>query len=410
MGQWRIFLIVGALLLAGSAAWADVDVDVDLGFGLYYSDGYYSNSAEWWAGDGTLWRGSGWWPGNGLSVITGGDGWSARFSTGQSGYPDGYYPVSAGQQVQPYDSLVQPFDSLVEPYEPLVGTDYNDRWGYRVPMPRGRGGAPELYGDYSWLEGGGGDSGNYAPGGVVVGYPWYYSRGYPQVYHYTYGNYPWWPYNPTVYYLQQPPAHYYQQPVAGSYPGGWEEPRGEGYVSGEAVNIYEGDVYNYYYGGEAAPAAAAPAAQPEAVATPAEPYVDAFGQQFNDRTRLDTPDGVWVLMLEDGGLKAHTPSGARTEIAGSVDYSYGAYAAWLPDSGPLVMFKAGGTLAAAYPADDGQWWVEYLAAEVDFSHNTTVELIGGAPWAVFTGIDGERYVYTFQHGLWQEVGSGSASR
>lgn len=405
----RIALILLGLLLIVAPAAADTDVSVTLGVAVEGSADQADPS--WYWGDLTNLNGV-YYSGSSLT-IGGGEDWNARFNTttGPAYYPYGYYQ----EPVQRFDRLVTPFAPLVKPFS--QSADSYSGGGYRVAIPRGLGGAPELYGNYEYDQ-----YGNPVPVGNGNGYqrPTYHPygrhhRNRPVVINYSYGYHPYYGYQPVY---TAPSYAEYGYVGTGAYPGtGYNQPRPGGPdIQGEAVNVYQGDVYNYYYPEPAAPIAPAVTAQPalrgavppEADQPPAAANL-AYGMRFYEQARLETPESVVRFKLDQGRLSAGPDNGPAREICATADMTLGAYAAYTSADGVIVLYGDNGRLAAAYPLPDGSWLTEPLPYAVDFDGKTTLGLVGGVPWVVFNTVDGTRYVLSFAGRAWQEIGSATGA-
>jgi hypothetical protein len=171
-------------------------------------------------------------------------------------------------------------------------------------------------------------------------------------------------------------------------------------------------VYNYTFNGEGQPGAAA---QPRASApAPSKlpqsaPNYSAFGRQFKEELRLAMPGGNYVFAIRKGVLYAGLEDGKAAKIASGVDSHFGGYAVWMPGSGVSVIYQREGSLNAAYRLKDG-WHLAALGHKLDTRKDTTIGMVGGQPWLVFTGTNGTRYVVSFDGQAWQEVGSGTSVR
>lgn len=307
---------------------------------------------------------------------------------------------------------------LYSPY----GTDPNDRGGYRAFIPRGLEFPPQYYGDAQ------------NPQPLQLGRhqhhnPYGYYQGYPTVIPYTYG-YSYYG-NPAVVYTAPtyPEYGYYRQPQLEYQPP---------VVTNNDNRVYNNN--NYYYGSppQSAPAPAVPQYEPPAApappaaapsapqppsqnfigplppaapapnaGTPNIPAGHSYGVRFYDQTRLSAPDGEFRCSLKDGQLTGSDAAGKGYTISTAADMHFGAFAAYEPGTGFSVIFREGASLLAAYPSGNGEWWIEPLPYNVDFSQDITVGMIGGQPWVVFGATNGRRYVISFGGRQWQEVGSGS---
>jgi len=413
-------IILALVFCIAAPAWADSDVSFHVDLGA--SESSYSYGVDWYWGDAALPGGLRYYQ-NGLTVIGGDGDWDTHYCTGRPyhySYPYGYaqpmpytyHPATRGYEplVTPYESPVKPYESIVTPYESQIGVPYNDRGGYRVFIPRGRGGEPELYGDYV--------TGGYQPGAPTntPSTSWRhkrYHRGYnygrPVVYQYSMG-YPYYtaPAYPELGYhgYQAYDPRYFDSRVYGqNTPDGPQ-------INADEVNVYEGDVY--YYGGTEQPAMAPQVAAPTQP-QPAPPRVEAeagpepMGLRFYNRAILELPDAVWVFQLDNGQLTAGLESGAIDQIASDVHPATGVFAAYVPSDGISLIYRHGSQFIAAYPSPTGDWWLEPLPFVVDFTENHSIGMVGGVPWVAFSAADGTRYVFSFAGGQWAEVGSGTTN-
>ena len=396
----RIALTTLAMLLAATAAWADSEFSLKVDLGSSRATYYYGT--EWYWGDQALlteWN----YRSSGLTVGVRDGDWGAhyRYGPGPSFSSPGSWPPR-----REYQPLVTPADSI-------IGVHPSDKPGYRVYIPRGLTGEKEYYGDAADLD----QRPSYGYGSLGQRYsPRRHRRGYPTVLEYSYGYYPY-------YYSGQPLYTAASHPELG-YVGGVVYRQLPAYdpslgqtgerqdVRGEEVNVYEGDVYNYYYDGQPAPAepqspptveAAPPAPEP-----PAEPVPQALGARFYERLRLETPGGLQTFVLENGGLYAGPETGPWLRISEQADAGFGAFAAWIPADGLVVIFREGDRIVAAFPAGGGDWWIEPLPLAIDFGGKTTIGLVGGVPWVVADGLDHSRYVMGLSGGSWYEVGSATS--
>lgn len=414
-------IILALVLCIAAPAWADSDASFHVD--LNANSSHYSYDVEWYWGDTALTGGLRYYQ-NGLTVIGSDGDWGTYYTQGRPyyyhGYPYGYaqpVPYANPQAprgyeplVTPYESLVTPYESLVTPYESQIGVPYNDRGGYRVFIPRGRGGEPELYGDYVTK--------NYQPGAPTsTPYTYWrpnrYHRGYnygrPVVYQYSLG-YPYYT-APTYPELNYPGYRAYDPRYIDGREYGQSAPDGQ-QIHANEVNVYEGDVY--YYGGTEQPTAATPVvapAQPE----PASQQVEAeagmvpMGLRFYNRAILELPDALWTFQLDNGQLTAGLESGAVVQIATDVHPATGVFAAYVPGDGISLIFRQGSQFIATYLSPAGDWWLEPLPFAVDFSENYSIGMVGGVPWVAFSTAEGMRYVFSFAGGQWAEVGSGTTS-
>lgn len=403
-----IMFILGLALLATPAmAETDISVSVDL------SDDSYTSTyvPGWYWGDPVQLQGIEYQGGNLMIGVTNQD-WSARFQTGDTVYQPYAYNYRPTER---FDSIITPLKPMIEPY---TGRSLhpNDRGGYRVAIPRGLGGQPQLYGDYEYDQ-----YGNPVPAGRDNFYNNhnYTNRGYtyrnrPVVIHYTYDNYPYYGNRryPSPYYSERTylgistntTDGYYQQPVDNRQD-----------IRSDAVNVYHGDVYNYY-NDASAPRDAAPVpaystvtqAPAPADIEPAAPSTPAYGTRFYEQTRLETAERTMLFRLDGTRLYAGPDMGPAQEICDSVDPQLGVYAAWSAADGITLLYRDGQRLVATYQVEDGQWWREPLPHAVDFKEKITLGLVGEVPWVVFSSEDGTRYVLTFSGRQWYEIGSGTS--
>ncbi len=423
----RVILIALVFCIA-APAWADSDASfhVDLGS----SSSHYSYDMDWYWGDTALTGGLCYYQ-NGLTVIGSDGDWGAYYSSGRPyyyhGYPygcaqpvpyanpqarRGYEPLVTPYEslVTRYESLVTPYESQVTPYESQIGVPYNDRGGYRVFIPRGRGGQPELYGDYV--------TGGYQPG-APTNTPYTswghnrYHRGYnygrPVVYQYSLG-YPYYT-APAYPELNYPGYQTYDPRSVDSRMYGQNTPDGP-QINANEVNVYEGDVY--YYGGTEQPAVA-PQVAPPVQSEPAPQQIEAeaglapMGLRFYNRAILELPEALWTFQLDSGQLTAGLESGAVAQIASDVHPATGVFASYVPSDGISLIFRQGSQFVASYLSPTGDWWLEPLPYVVNFNENNSVGMVGGVPWVAFSAADGTRYVFSFVGGQWAEVGSGTTN-
>jgi hypothetical protein len=202
------------------------------------------------------------------------------------------------------------------------------------------------------------------------------------------------------------------------YTGGEYGNRDDDYSYGDttAPQVYNDNrVINNYYGSTPGQQPAAPA-QPAAVIPPAVPEQPAnqtpsagrpLGQRFAETVKLSTPDGQYMFAIRDGAIYAGLADGKPTRLSTEADADFGGYAAWLPGSGPCVFYRVGNQFCLGRPATDGRWSHEPLAYSVQFGNDTTIGLVGGMPWLVFSTTDGKRYVVRYTGNGCEEVGSGS---
>jgi len=411
-GLTSLAIAAALMLLFSALARADTDVSVriDAGGGEYS----YDYGADWFWGDPVLY-GDWDYSHSGLGLTYSDRDWRARFDArGRSPFPE----------------------------------NPNDRGGYRVFIPHGRQGPPELYGDYNV------DAHGY-PVRPRRSLPYRHHRSYrsnyPVVIPYSYG----YGYSPYGYYgmpLYTAPAY----PEYGYYPErrglhirygdpgfayggyGYSEPAvGDIYNDNRVINNYYGDAYV----GSGESAAAESDIPPASTYTPPSPPVGpmppapvgpqpppkrsvepepstpaapadgrAIGARFYDQLRLETPDGAERFTLQDGTLSVAAENGPGAPITANADQQFGVFAAWLPDAGTCLIFREGDGIAAAYRTAAGEWWIEPLSYNVDFGGTTSIGLVGGEPWVTFTAIDGARYVVAFRDKLWQDIGSGSSGK
>lgn len=377
-----LVLIVLAALLQAAPALADTDVTVrvDAGRGSYT----YDYGWDWFWGEPVL-------------------GGSLDFSRNGFRLGFGYNDRDSRR-------------GLYSPY----GSHPNDRGGYRLFIPRGLEYPPQYYGTPP-------DNRTqpirvrprHRPHGNYFSYPLVV----PYNYGYNYYGYPSVIYSAPSY----PELGYYRQ-----YRDDYLPP---------VNNTYDNRTYNNYYYGDA-PAAPAPPqappppqysapAQPQQAPPPAAPPAQdmigpakpaaprapsgvpvipagrSYGIRFYDQTRLSTPDGDVRCTLQDGKLTGADAAGKGYAISTAADMEFGAFAAYDPVSGFCVLFREGGSLLAAYPTGQGEWWIEPLPYKVDFGEEINIGMVGGQPWVTFSVADGRRYVVSFGGRVWQEVGSGT---
>ena len=407
-GALTALLLTAAFTLAVGTARADTDISVRVGG----SSGsvHYGYDADWWWGDSVLY----------------GD-WNYGRSGLYIGYRDGDWDARyRGSSRDTY------------------GTHPNDRPGYRVFIPRGLEYPPEYYGDYS-------DSGrnrgrhhnnnSYSTGGVVILQPYGYNGNYYDPYYSPY-------YYPQVYSSRYPividntprPTYTgvrvstggstsrYTAPDAPEY--GYPRPQADEdwdyQIDNQPTVINDNRTYNYYGDASAASQPAPSEASSRAVQTagsntskdpeprfedlppaPAMPPNErAIGGRFFDELRLDTPGGAVHFSLSGANLYAGPDVGPAVLVSDAADAGFGAFGAYIPGTGSVVVYRSGDKLLAAYPAGGG-WQSSALPLSVDFAQAPSLGLVGNALWATATGRDGGRYVMAFSAGLWSEVGSGT---
>lgn len=382
----RTLLLTLGLILAATAASADSDFSLHVDLGSSSSSHYYG--AEWYWGDPALLTEQHYRHGGLHSSLNYGE-WDAHYSYGAG--PSFSSPRSFPPR--------QPYQSIITPYQPLVDMNRHDRGGYHPDRPH----------DYPVTI----QPVPYSHAGPRY-VPRRHRRGYPAVYQYSYGYYPQY-YGRPLYTASSCPEYGYGGVVYQQLPA-YDPSRpqvGERQdVRADEVNVYEGDVYNYYYEGQQP--AAQPAPPPVVEQPPVEPVgpveagPQAVGARFYERLRLETPDGVQTFVLEGGRLYAGPETGPWLELSEAADAKLGAFAAWIPGDGVVVIFREGDRLVAAYPSG-GDWWTEPLPLEVDFAGKITLGLVGGAVWVVADSRDGSRYVLGFGGGSWYEIGSASAA-
>jgi len=133
----------------------------------------------------------------------------------------------------------------------------------------------------------------------------------------------------------------------------------------------------------------------------------AFGQRFFDQLNLDTPAGLMTFSISDYTLFVQPQKGPGTAIDSGIDPYFGAFAAWVPNDGVILIFRdLGGLEAASYKPASG-WQTSYLDKGVDFRFVSNVSLFGGVPHVAYTGTDGTLYVVAFHNDAWQAI-SGAA--
>ncbi len=415
-GALLAFIPAAALMLLSSVSHAETDISVRVGG----SEGsqHYGYDADWWWGDAVLY--GDWNYGrNGLYLGYRDGDWDARY---RSSGRDPYYAHP------------------------------NDRPGYRVFIPRGLEYPPEYYGggSDSGRSRGRGRYGHDDPGHVVVvqpynppcnsydpyydscGYP-YYDPYYPQVYSSRYpiviDNTPRQRYtgiqvstggSRSRYTAPDAPEYGYYRPQADD---DWDYQ-----LEQQPLVINDNRTYNYYGDAPAAseptPSAAATRTAETASATPgghpapqyeqlppapaAPPTERAFGGRFYDELRLEISGGPVRFSLSGANLYAGPDTGPAVLISDAADADFGAFGAFLPGSGSVVLYRSGAKLLAAYPAG-GAWQSSALPVQVDFAQAPSIGIVGNALWATVSSLEGRRYVMAFSGGLWTEVGSGSTA-
>ena len=412
----RITALILALVLLTAPAWAEVDVSVDLDITDGGSGWHYSNGNWIWSDTGSL-RGVHFRSG-GLTIGFEDGDWRARLRTVPRYYPlapqyypqqPQYFPQSSSQNRSYYNGRYH-----IKPTRTWQG-NIPGRNGYSVAIPRSTEGEPERYGEWEYNQYGElvpAGSGNFHSG-INYNHNRYNRSGYPLVFHYSLGypyyygtNYPYYYNQPAVVYRASDRDYYNYDP--GYYDTGREE------IRADEVNVYQGDVNNYYYDNQPAPApqpvqpavAPAPAPEPAVAEPPITPGVVAYGSRFYETARLETGDTVRVFAIQGGNLSVRNGDGPSQPVCDLVHPALGAYAAYNEETGLTVLFARDNRIAAAYEAD-GTWLVEPVPYPLDFTGKTTLGLVGGAPWAVFDSTDGNRYVLAFVDHQWQEIGSGS---
>jgi hypothetical protein len=144
-----------------------------------------------------------------------------------------------------------------------------------------------------------------------------------------------------------------------------------------------------------------------AAAAPEQSNRAAFGQRFQETLKLETPDGAYMFAIRDGAIYAGLATAKPTRLTTEVNTEFGGYSAWLPGSGVCLFYRVGDKFCLAYPADDGRWVHEPLPYSVSFGRDTSIGMVGGSPWLVFSSTDGSRYVVRYSGQGWEEVGSGT---
>jgi len=208
-------------------------------------------------------------------------------------------------------------------------------------------------------------------------------------------------YGDPYYYGGQPYGGYADPLYVDGYPVYSEGPGV--YNDNSVTNNYYGDVYSTEPAAQQA--ASRPFVGPQPPAAPQPPSNRALGVRFFDKTRLETPDGVFICSLVEGKLYCGREGAKAALAAKGANPDYGAFAAYLPGQGIALIYVSDGSIFAAYDTGAGKWWAEALPLRPQLSAGLSLGLIGNEPWAAFNDAAGTRYVYSWSGQSWIQIGS-----